>query len=40
MVLLDRDRAQLAVVDPFTGENDVQAWQADADGWPPAPQDT
>ncbi|WP_346535530.1 hypothetical protein [Micromonospora sp. DPT] len=35
LVLLDRDRAQLAVVGPFAGENDAQAWQADADGSPP-----
>ncbi|MEU4715617.1 hypothetical protein AB0F73_18425 [Micromonospora purpureochromogenes] len=32
LVLLDRDRAQLAVVGPFAGENGAQAWQADADG--------
>ncbi|MGW3807924.1 hypothetical protein [Micromonospora sp. NPDC005113] len=34
LVLLDRDRAQLAVVGPFPTPDDAQAWQPDADGWP------
>ena len=35
LVLLDRDRAQLAVVGPFTCQTDAQAWQPTPDGWPP-----
>ncbi|MFC4148049.1 hypothetical protein ACFO0M_17475 [Micromonospora mangrovi] len=34
LVLLDRDRAQLAVVGPFPTSGDAQAWQSDTDGWP------
>lgn len=35
LVLLDRDRAQLAVVGPFPCTADAQAWQPEPDGWPP-----
>jgi hypothetical protein len=35
LVLLDRDRAQLAVVGPFPDHADARAWQPAPDGWPP-----
>ncbi|MEV4481812.1 hypothetical protein [Micromonospora coxensis] len=34
LVLLDRDRAQLAVVGPFPTPAEAHAWQPDASGWP------
>ncbi|WP_433388642.1 hypothetical protein [Micromonospora sp. KLBMP9576] len=36
LALLDRDRAQLAVVGPFPTIDAADAWQPAADGWPPA----
>ncbi|WP_238432322.1 hypothetical protein [Micromonospora tarensis] len=35
LVLLDRDRAQMVVVGPFSTPADAQAWQPATDGWPP-----
>ncbi|MEU8332195.1 hypothetical protein AB0J14_35300 [Micromonospora arborensis] len=36
LALLDRDRAQIAVVGPFPTIDAADAWQPCADGWPPA----